>query len=95
MPLQPEQGPTIGYVVSMWPRLSQTFVAARAKVEERFSIDRSAERLLELFVPAMEMRFRPAQSLWPVWLAARAETPAEPKDDPEDRGGGRAKPCLN
>src|SRR5437867_10946688 len=26
MQLQPEQRPTIGYVVSTWPRLSQTFV---------------------------------------------------------------------
>ncbi len=71
MQLQPEQRPTIGYVVSTWPRLSQTFVAARAKVEERCSIDRSAERLLQLFVPAMEMPFRPAQSLWPILLPAR------------------------
>src|SRR2546425_1647288 len=69
--------------------------AARAKVEERFSIDRSAERLLELFVPAMEMPFRPAQSLSPILLPTQPETAVELKDDPEDRGGGRVETCLN
>ena len=103
MQLQPEQGQKIGSVVSTGPRFSQTYVhlrdrvarAARAEVEERFSINRSAERLLDLFVPAMEMRFRPAQSLWPILLPVRDETAAELKDDPEDRGGGRVEPCLN
>ena len=71
MQLQPEQKPTIGYVVSTWPRLSQTFVAARAKVQERFSIDRGANRLLELFAPSMQKGSRPAQSLWPISLPAR------------------------
>ena len=33
MQLQPEQGPTIGYVVSTWPRLSQTFVLNEILVE--------------------------------------------------------------
>jgi len=71
MHLPPEQKPTIGYVASTWPRLSQTFVVARAKVEERFSIDRGANRLLELFAPSIQKGFRPAPSLWPISLPAQ------------------------
>src|SRR5207247_9802559 len=35
MQLQPEQRPTIGYVVSTWPRLSQTFVLNEILALER------------------------------------------------------------
>jgi len=95
MHLPPEQRPTIGYVVSTRPRLSQTFVAARAKIEERFSIDRSAERLLELFAPSVQKGFRPAKSLWPILLPARVKRLPNFKDGPEDRGGERVERCLN
>ena len=95
MQLQSEQRPTIGYVVSTWPRLSQTFVAARAKVEEHFSIDRGASRLLELFAPSLQKGFRPAQSLWPISLPGPMKRLAELKDAPEGRGRGRVKSCLN
>jgi len=71
MHLPPEHRSTIGYVANTWPRLSQTFVVARAKVEERFSIDRGADRLLELFAPSIQKGFRPAPSLWPISLPAQ------------------------
>ena len=52
MQLQPEQRPKIGYVVSTWPRLSQPFALNEIFPSEQwFSIDRSVERLLDLFVP--------------------------------------------
>ena len=52
MQFQSERRPAIGYVVSTWPRLSQPFVLNEIlALEQWFSIDRSVERLLDLFVP--------------------------------------------
>src|SRR5947209_14685014 len=70
MQLQPEQRPTIGYVVSTWPRLSQTFVLNEILALERrglsvriFSVkdpdgEPSHAKLAKVHAPVKYLSFR-------------------------------------